>query len=138
MANRRRKLVLTPANVNYRFRSLPKGPATGPGLLSNRDSLLFLCDELGSCSTQFVVYDHLQGLAIGRNCHFVNFDDLAIALESLLQRILAKHLHRNAGDSRIPRVGSVRSIQLGGVGCASRIGAGQLVAIRLEGPSGGG
>ena len=45
----------------------------------NHDSLLFLRCALGSCSLQLVVEDPLHGLAIGRNCHFDNADDLAFA-----------------------------------------------------------
>jgi len=36
-----------------------------PPFFRFRTSLLFLRDGLGNCSLQFVVGDHLQGLAIG-------------------------------------------------------------------------
>lgn len=72
---------------------LVKRPGSGPGLLPNHDSLLFLRGALDSCSLQLVFHGPLHGLAVGRNCHFGNGDGLAIALVGFLQRILAEHLH---------------------------------------------
>src|SRR5208282_524604 len=96
--------------------------------------LLLLCGNVrGSTVREFVGCDHRHGLSVGGHGHLVDFDHLAAALVGFFNGVRIDFFQRDRIGGIAAFVGSIGTVEFGGVTFARRFRHRDFIAIRLVG-----